>query len=140
MGPSGSVGFAEPASLVGAAGAAPADDASHRPIELTFTPTIFTRSEVAPESNRQPGARTTVTPSPALIANLSALPVGPAVAAPDVFGFLSAAIGVFVSNGDEPGENGGLLIGNGANGAPGQNGGRAACCSATAATAERAWT
>ena len=33
-------------------------------------------------------------------------------------------ISAFISNGDEPGENGGLLIGNGADGGPGQNGGR----------------
>jgi hypothetical protein len=37
---------------------------------------------------------------------------------------LTAFIRIFVSNGDEPGENGGLLIGNGADGGPGQNGGR----------------
>ena len=37
---------------------------------------------------------------------------------------IAAFIGVFIGNGDEPGENGGLLIGNGADGGPGQNGGR----------------
>jgi hypothetical protein len=37
---------------------------------------------------------------------------------------ITALIAVFISNGDEPGENGGLLIGNGADGGPGQNGGR----------------
>ena len=37
---------------------------------------------------------------------------------------VAALIGVFIGNGDEPGENGGLLIGNGAPGAPGQDGGR----------------
>jgi hypothetical protein len=34
---------------------------------------------------------------------------------------IAALIGVFISNGDEPGENGGLLTGNGANGGPGQD-------------------
>ena len=38
--------------------------------------------------------------------------------------FVTALVAVFISNGDEPGENGGLLIGNGAPGAPGQDGGR----------------
>jgi hypothetical protein len=33
--------------------------------------------------------------------------------------------GIFVNNGDEPGENGGLFFGNGADGADGQDGGRA---------------
>lgn len=37
---------------------------------------------------------------------------------------VTALVSVFVGNGDEPGENGGLLIGNGAPGAPGQDGGR----------------
>jgi len=37
---------------------------------------------------------------------------------------ISALVAVFISNGDEPGENGELLIGNGADGGPGQNGGR----------------
>ena len=37
---------------------------------------------------------------------------------------IGSLIGVFIGNGDEPGENGGLLIGNGADGAPGQDGGR----------------
>jgi hypothetical protein len=37
---------------------------------------------------------------------------------------LSALVAVFVSDGDEPGENAGLLIGNGADGGPGQDGGR----------------
>jgi hypothetical protein len=37
---------------------------------------------------------------------------------------IAALIAVFISNGDEPGENGGLLIGNGADGGPGQDGGR----------------
>ena len=46
---------------------------------------------------------------------------GPAV---NPIGILGAAFAVFVSNGDEPGENGGLLIGNGADGGPGQDGGR----------------
>ena len=45
---------------------------------------------------------------------------GPAV---NPIGILGAAFAVFVSNGDEPGENGGLLIGNGADGGPGQDGG-----------------
>ncbi|KXW71600.1 hypothetical protein MPHL43070_15815, partial [Mycolicibacterium phlei DSM 43070] len=42
----------------------------------------------------------------------------------DVAAFLGAVVAVFISNGDEPGENGGLLIGNGADGGPGQAGGR----------------
>lgn len=37
---------------------------------------------------------------------------------------LGELVGIFVSNGDAPGKNGGLLIGNGADGAAGQNGGR----------------
>ncbi|MGE4363307.1 MAG: PGRS repeat-containing protein, partial [Mycolicibacterium sp.] len=37
---------------------------------------------------------------------------------------IAGVIGIFIGNGDEPGENGGLLFGNGADGAPGQNGGR----------------
>jgi hypothetical protein len=37
---------------------------------------------------------------------------------------ITAIISIFISNGDEPGENGGLLFGNGADGGPGQAGGR----------------
>ncbi|CAN7590651.1 PGRS repeat-containing protein [Mycolicibacterium frederiksbergense] len=44
----------------------------------------------------------------------------PAITAGDVNNFIA----LFISNGDEPGENGGWLIGNGAAGGAGQNGGR----------------
>jgi hypothetical protein len=44
----------------------------------------------------------------------------PAITAADINDFIS----FFISNGDEPGENGGWLIGNGAAGAAGQDGGR----------------
>jgi hypothetical protein len=49
-----------------------------------------------------------------------------AVAGPggNPIGIFGAVFAVFVSNGDEPGENGGLLFGNGADAGEGQNGGR----------------
>ena len=47
-------------------------------------------------------------------------------------------IGVFIGNGDEPGENGGLLIGNGADGGPGQDGGRGGLLFGTGAAAATA--
>ncbi|HJT95407.1 MAG TPA: PE family protein, partial [Mycobacterium sp.] len=45
--------------------------------------------------------------------------------APGDFGnLLGAVVAIFISNGDEPGENAGLLIGNGADGGFNQDGGR----------------
>ena len=41
----------------------------------------------------------------------------------DIGGLLGAAVAVFIGNGDEPGENGGLLVGNGADGGRGGEGG-----------------
>jgi len=45
----------------------------------------------------------------------------PAGAAPNLIG---SFVGIFIGDGVEPGQNAGLLIGNGADGGPGQNGGR----------------
>ncbi|ORA53494.1 hypothetical protein BST22_10165, partial [Mycolicibacterium chubuense] len=52
-------------------------------------------------------------------------PMPPSLVGPSdgLGGLLGASIAFFISDGDEPGENGGLLIGNGAAGAPGQKGG-----------------
>jgi hypothetical protein len=63
-------------------------------------------------------------PTAALVGDGPAPHATPAGAAVNPVGILGAAVAVFVSNGDEPGENGGLLIGNGADGGPGQDGGR----------------
>jgi hypothetical protein len=47
----------------------------------------------------------------------------PAAAIGSIANLIGGAIGIFISNGDGPGENGGFLIGNGAPGSAGQDGG-----------------
>ena len=63
--------------------------------------------------------------------------IGNAAAMPSAAGVgsLGALIAVFISNGTPEHPDAGLLIGNGADGGPGQDGGNAGCCSATAAGA-----
>jgi hypothetical protein len=58
--------------------------------------------------------------SPAASANLAAVP---AAAIGNIANLIGGAIGIFITNGDEPGENGGFLIGSGAPGSAGQDGG-----------------
>ncbi|WP_142392527.1 hypothetical protein [Mycobacterium sp. 3519A] len=71
-----------------------------------FAPNVTARPAVAPKLSGVAGAG-----APTL------------TTAGDIGNFIGAVVGIFISNGDEPGENGGLLIGNGADGGPGQNGG-----------------
>jgi hypothetical protein len=82
-------------------------------IETLFAPTVYARPTAAPTS----GGSTRLAPTA----------FGAPNANPADFGnLIGAVVGVFISNGDEPGENGGLLIGNGAdggNGLAGQRGG-----------------
>ena len=80
-------------------------------VETFFAPTVYARPAAAPTR----GVSTTPAPTAFIAPNANAA---------DVANLIGAVIGVFISNGDEPGENGGLLIGNGADGGPGQDGGR----------------
>lgn len=83
-------------------------------------PTSLAASLFAPRLGTRPSAS-----NPSTSISLTSNPLTTAGLQPNGIGDpLAAFIKIFVSNGDEPGENGGLLIGNGADGGPGQNGGR----------------
>jgi hypothetical protein len=86
-------------------------------IETFFAPTIFANppAQATHRGSNRAGVPVAFVQQTASPTNTNAADIG---------SLLGAVIGVFISNGDEPGENGGLLIGNGADGGPGQDGGR----------------
>lgn len=94
----------------------PASRMTSQPVRDVTSRTV-TPGETRPTGDHRRAISTTLTADPGgqlAAAGLAPTPGGD---------LISSFIGVFIANGDEPGENGGLLIGNGADGGPGQNGG-----------------
>ncbi len=134
FGPTGSLGIgrapvtAASRTMTSASAAVTEHENAGRVVESIETPLASTNSAEAPAASTgadstTPMMATTRRMSDAPIAYVALNPNLPQANVADFGSLIGDLISLYISNGDEPGENGGWLIGNGADGGPGQNGG-----------------